>query len=146
VSYFFVGDALRLCFFGQALINKFEIYLKITIKTALTLSLIGGLLLMGESYINYIQLSRDGGFDNLISLLIVCPAVFLLVIKLELKGQSKEIAFYSTGIYFIHILFLSICKKLADLDETSLTFIVIFLSMIASFFLIKINKKVKVIL
>lgn len=134
-------------FFGLGfLIHKFDIHLKIDLRMALILSVIGGVFLMGESYINYIQPSRDGGFDNFISLLIVCPAIFLLVIKLELKGKSKELALYSTGVYFIHSLFLNIYRKFAYFDGTSLTFIVILSSIITSFFLIKINKRIKVIL
>ncbi|MCU7938954.1 MAG: acyltransferase [gamma proteobacterium symbiont of Bathyaustriella thionipta] len=128
------------------LIHKLNIHEKISVISSLILSVIGFFFLILESYLNYIEPLREGGFDNLGSLLIICPAVFLLFMKLDFQGKSKELALYSVGIYFIHILFINIYRKIFDFDETLLTLVVILSSIAASFFLIKINKKMKFIL
>lgn len=57
------------------LINKHSLHSSISVKTSCTLCFLGVLALFGESYINYYQEERDGGFDNLLSLLFVCPFV-----------------------------------------------------------------------
>jgi len=128
------------------LINKFSIQERISLKLSVILSIIGFSFLIYESYFNYIEPSRHGGFDNLISLLIVCPSVFLLFMKLDFQGSSKQVSFYSAGVYLIHPFFLSIYRKFTDFDGTLLVFIVIISSMFASYFLIKVNNKVKFIL
>lgn len=133
-------------FFIGFLINKFSIQDRISLKLSVILSIIGFSLLICESYLNYIEPLRDGGFDNFISLLIVCPAVFLLFMKLDFQGSSKQLSFYATGVYFIHPIFMTIYSRFTDFDGTLLTFIVIISSIFASYFLIKINNKVKFIL
>lgn len=134
-------------FFIGFLINKFNIQEKISLNQAITLSMIGILLLLNESYFNYINPLRDGGFDNFISLLLVCPAIFLVFMNLDLPGKSKQLSFYATGIYFIHPIFLKIYRRFFDfLGGTALTLIVILSSIIASYFLIKVNNRVKFIL
>lgn len=128
------------------LINKFSIQERISLKLSVILSIIGFFLLICESYFNYIDPLRDGGFDNLMSLLIVCPAVFLLFMKLDFQGSSKQLSFYSAGVYFIHPIFLSTYKNFPDFHGTLLTFIVFISSIFASYFLIKVNNRVKFVL
>lgn len=123
------------------LINKFKIHKFVSIKTALQLSVIGCILLLGESYLNYVEPFRDGGFDIQLSLLILCPALFLFFINMEFKGDNKNITLYSSGIYFIHYFFLHVYRKIVGFDETILTLVTIISSIIASYILIIINKK-----
>ena len=109
-------------------------------------TIIGFFFLICESYFNYFQPLRDGGFDIYISLLIVCPSVFLLFMKLDFQGRSKQLSYYATGVYFIHPIVIIIYSKVTTFDETPLTFIIIVSSLLTSYFLIKINNRVKFIL
>ncbi len=133
-------------FFIGFLINKFNLQTKISLNLSMVLSIIGILLLIGESYLNYINPLRDGGFDNFISLLLVCPAIFLVIMNLNLTSKSKQLSFYATGVYFIHPIFLILYRKFSNFEGTSLTFFVIISSIIMSYFLIKVNNRVKFIL
>jgi len=128
------------------LINKHKLHEKITLTGAGLGSAIGILLLLSESHFNYYQEGRDGGFDNFLSLLFVCPFVFVLFTKLDFQGNSKDIALYSSAIYFIHIFFLTVLGRFTELEPTTLTISCILVSSVASYFIIKINKKVRYIL
>tara|TARA_Y100000296_G_scaffold86611_1_gene126986 strand:- start:75 stop:1031 length:957 start_codon:yes stop_codon:yes gene_type:complete len=128
------------------LINKHKLHESITLIGAIVVSAIGILLLFFESYFNYYQEGREGGFDNYLSLLFVCPFIFVLFTKLEVQGNSKHIALYSSAIYFIHSFFLSVLRRFTELDPTALTISCILVSSVASYFIIKINKKVGYIL
>ena len=128
------------------LINKHSLHKKVTFKLTAILSSLGLLALLGESYINYHQPSRDGGFDNFLSLILVCPFVFMLFIKSNISSNSKNIALYSSAIYFIHSFILSVFRKFLELEQTHLTIVAILASALVSYFIIKVNKKLKFIL
>jgi surface polysaccharide O-acyltransferase-like enzyme len=128
------------------LINKHSLHNKITLKFASGLSILGLIFLFTESYINYHQESSDRGIDNLISLLFVCPFVFISFIKINISGSSKNLALYSSAIYFIHVFVLFFLRKLTELDVTSLTLATILASVFFSYFIIKANERLKFIL
>jgi len=128
------------------LINRLAIHERVSLKFSAVLIFVGVALLIVESYFNYIESSRDGGFDNLASLLVVCTSVFLFFVNLDLRGKSKQIALHSTGVFVIHGFFLGVFRKIPGFDGTVLTFAVIMSSILASFFLITVNKRVKFIL
>lgn len=123
------------------LIKKHRVYEKIPLRYAAIISAVGILFLLYESYFNYYQEGRDGGFDNYLSLLMVGPFIFITFIKINITGNSKEIALYSSAIYFIHSFILSLLTSLTEIEPTALTFIAILISGIASYFIIKINNK-----
>ena len=133
-------------FFIGFLINKFSIHEKISLSLSISLSVLGILLLVGESYFTYSDPLSEGNYDNLISLLIVSPSLFLVFMNLDFQGYSKQLALYVTGIYFIHPYVQHFYHKSYNFDETLLTFIVFLSSVIASYFLIIANKKFKFIL
>lgn len=128
------------------LINKHSLHKFISFKSACILSVLGVIILLGESYINYFQAGRYGGFDNYLSLILVCPFIFILFMKSNISGTNKSIALYSSAVYFIHSAILSILRKYSNFDETYLTILTIPASVLASYFIIKINKKLKFIL
>jgi len=128
------------------LINKLSLQNKISTNNAFFMCIIGLILVFIESYLNYVILEKIEGLDNLVSLIIVAPALFILFTKINIKGQGKNIALYSSAIYFIHSFILSIIRKVTNFEGTAITLSVIFLSIFASYFLIKINKKLKFIL
>jgi len=128
------------------LINKHSLHKLLSFKSAGVLSVLGLLILLGESYVNYYQEGRDGGFDNFFSLLLACPFVFILFMKINISGKSKNIALYSSAIYFIHSFLLSVLRNFTELEATSLTLSVILTSAVASYFIIKANDRLKFIL
>jgi surface polysaccharide O-acyltransferase-like enzyme len=128
------------------LINKHSLHKRITLKYSTLLALLGSVVLLSESYINYLQPSNGGSFDNYITLILVCPAIFILFINLNISGDNKDIALYSSAIYFIHSLLLSAINEFTDFNGTISTFTVLITSLIASFFIVKLSKKFKFIL
>jgi hypothetical protein len=128
------------------LIHKHSWHEKISIVYAGLFCVLGLLLLLGESYLNYYQDNRDGGFDNYLALLVVCPFIFIFFNNLNILGKHKNIALYSSAIYFIHLFFFLVLSEYSDLAASMLTIAVTLLSILASYFIIKINHKVKVVL
>jgi surface polysaccharide O-acyltransferase-like enzyme len=128
------------------LINKHSLQDAISFKVCCILSAFGLLALLGESYVNYYQEGRDGGFDNFLFLILVCPFVFILFMKSNISGSSKSIALYSSAIYFMHAFLLSVFRKYTHFDPTILTLINIIASIFCSYFIIKANTKLKFIL
>ncbi|WP_280569562.1 acyltransferase [Chromohalobacter sp. 296-RDG] len=76
-------------------------------------SLGGALLLMGESYLNYVGLEGQPAFDMYLSLLLFCPGLFLWVSSMQVPGDSTSLAYYATALYFIHPLFISLFEALS---------------------------------
>lgn len=128
------------------LIHKHSLHTQISFRRACIISSFGLLLLLAESYFNYYQEGRVGGFDNLASLLLICPFIFLVFMKSNIAGSGKEIALYSSAIYFIHSFVLTIFFRLTDMNATILTLATIALSAFFAYFIIKINEKVKYLL
>jgi surface polysaccharide O-acyltransferase-like enzyme len=128
------------------LIHKHNIHKLISFTAAKLLTALGIILLSAEIYFNYIAPGRDGGFDNFLSLLIVCPAIFILFTHINLFSETKSIALYATAIYFVHPLFLVPLSSLLATQATLFTLVVIALSVVAAYFLVAINKKAKFIL
>lgn len=128
------------------LIRKHNLHQSISITTAQVWTLIGTILLSAEIYFNYVAPGRDGGFDNFFSLIILCPALFILFMQINLFSNTKNIALYATAIYFVHPLFLLPLTGLLASQATLFTLVVIGLSAIAAYFLVAINKKAKFIL
>lgn len=134
-------------FFGIGfLFNKHNVIQKASLPSIVAVTILGITLLTLESYTNYIQPTRFGGFDNFASLLIVCPAVFLLFMKITIYGKSKQFALYSSGIYFIHPFLISLDEKFFGFEDTLLTLIIFMSATLASYILIRINRKLKFIL
>lgn len=133
------------------LLNKFEIHKKISPKTAFMLSIAGFIILGLEAYGNVTNFGTQQ-FDNSLATLLLCPAIIILMMNTKISGHSKNIALYSSGIYFVHKLFLDLFDWINDkqfvgtISQTPKTGLIILASLIASFFLIQLNKKFKCIL
>lgn len=127
-------------------IRKNRLQDKFSLKAVLLFLMIGFITLISESYFNYINPDREGGFDNFASLIIICPAFFMLFLKLDIKGKSKSLALYSSSIYLIHILIMWMLYDIFELGGTFLTVATILLSALISYLIIKINAKVKFLL
>lgn len=128
------------------LIRKTELYKFQSFKKLLFFSILTILLLLLESSFNYKYLSAADDFDILASLIIVCPTLSILFLQIELSGNSKIIAQYSTSIYLIHPIFIILINNFYSLGATINTIVVIALSLVAGYIMIKLNANVKVIL
>lgn len=128
------------------LVHKYSLQNTVSMKQAVSWSVFGLLLLLAESSFNFYSESSSGGFDNFLSLLLVCPCIFIVFMKSSIAGQSKNIALYSSAIYFIHSFLLSVFRRFIELDPTILTLVVVIASMVCAFFIININKKLTFIL
>lgn len=127
-------------------INKYSLCNVISNKINLVGIFVGVILLIIESYVNYYQPFRDGAFDNYLSLIFLCPLIFIYFQRNHIAGTSKEISLYASGIYFIHSFVLTVLKTFLDYKGVTLTLLGITISALISFFLIKVNKRIKVIL
>lgn len=107
---------------------------------------VGLIALLIESYANFYLLSGAGRFDILLSLFIVCPVVFLLVLKSNIASDSKQLAVLSVAIYLIHPFAMDIMAHVFDSKEIIYFFAVVTLSILLAIPLIFLNKKIKFIL
>ncbi|MET0356969.1 MAG: acyltransferase family protein [Cellvibrio sp.] len=128
------------------LLKRTEIYKQFSVSSVVYMTLFATILLLVESYLNFKYQMTSKGFDIFLFLILVCPLVFITALKVDIRGESKTLALYSTGIYFIHPLFISIIKNYVEIGGTLLTLVVAIVSALASWLLIKINTKVKFIL
>jgi hypothetical protein len=139
---------LFFCFpfvYAGYLINRHQLHVRVPLKVVVPLVVIGVALLLLESYVHYVVPGRRGGIDNYASLAVVCPAVLLLFLKTRRQGLTKDLALYSSGIYFVHVWFLVLftgIAGLANIGATAMTLLVACASVVGSFFLIKANRRV----
>lgn len=128
------------------LINKYSICKLIELRTAIFWTVVGVILLLVESYLNFSNPSRDGEFDNFASLALICPAIFIATANINIRSYGKELAIYSSALYFIHVFAIHIIFIFAYFSGSLLTLSVIFVSVLMSIFLVEANKRLKLIL
>ncbi|WP_287123952.1 acyltransferase [Chromohalobacter sp.] len=103
-------------------------------------SLLGALLLLGESYLNYVGLEGLPAFDMYLSLLVFCPGLFLWVSSMHVPGDSTSLAYYATALYFIHPLFISLFEALSYRQGNTLALLAL-VSSLAAVVLLKGSRK-----
>jgi surface polysaccharide O-acyltransferase-like enzyme len=106
-------------------------------KTLIYAMVIGLILMYLEVTTNYLNNVYAGGFDNLITLPLVCIPVTLLIFRMEFLADTKNIASYSTGIYLSHKLFITILVSSVGIYATKLTFIAIVCSVLFTYLILK---------
>lgn len=134
-------------FFGIGyLIHRLQIHRRVSLRTAVIASVLGLVLLLVESLVNFYHPGNDGGLDNMLSLIIVAPAIFLVFIKQNIRASSKDLSSYATGVYLVHLFFLIQLSRHADLGFSLNTVLAIVISMLVSAVLIRINRRLRFIL
>ena len=128
------------------LINKHSLHKRVEKNHLVVLGILGVIFLGFESYLDFYSEVGRADYDNYGSLLLLCPVVFIFFMRTNISGQSKDIALYSSAIYFIHSFFLSLFRKVTDFEGSMLTLLVILTSIAASFFIIRLNRKFKFLL
>jgi surface polysaccharide O-acyltransferase-like enzyme len=126
------------------LINKHNWHKNTTKKQTIVFIIIGSLLVLIESYINFFFTKET--IDILFSLILICPMIFIFTLELDYKINSKFIALFSTSIYLIHPWILTILKMIFIFDSTFLALLTIIFSFIISSIIIKLNTKLKFLL
>lgn len=106
-------------------------------------SLVGTLLLLGESYLSYLGLKDHPSFDMYLSLLVVCPGLFLWVASMQVHGVSTSLAYYATALYFIHPLFISLFEALSFQPGNTLALLALVSSLAAVVMLKGSRKRLK---
>ncbi len=130
------------------LIRENELQKKIvSTKLLVPLIIIGVFFLLLESYINYLKTGFTFN-DNLGSLILLSPLVFLFVVNQNYKiaFDSKKLALISTSIYLTHPWIMAVINKLFKLNQTFHSLVTVLLAFLLSFIIININKKLKYIL
>ena len=127
------------------LIHRFNLQNKISKRFLYIGTFIGLMLLILESSFNYKSIG-DVHFDNLLSLIILSPALFMIFLNFNIRSDSKNLSTLATALYLIHPLFIMIYKQIAITDELFFTLLVYISAVIGSFLLIKANQKFKYLL
>ena len=131
------------CLFTGFQIKKNGLFNNISINKLRLGLFIGLCLLLAESY--YSRLSE--GLDTPLSLGLVCPTLFLLVIRSKLTTQNKNLALFSSAIYFIHPFCYFLLSKFGTFSSPLNVFLCILLSSLSAIIIIiQIQKRVKFIL
>jgi surface polysaccharide O-acyltransferase-like enzyme len=119
------------------------------LSTQLKVALFGiglGLLIL-ECLINLkLGLSYSVGFDMLLSLPILCAAVFLSAAAAKRKTTTTYLTEISAVIYFVHPFFLLTLPKFGLRSETGTTLLAVFASLALAPLVIKLNKRCPIFL
>lgn len=132
--FMYLGMTLRACRHFEGLKNF-----------ALPALAMGILLLILEAHLNYRHFAQADSFDNLLSLAIACPAIFLAAFLVRVKANGKLLSSLSSGIYFTHPLVMSSIE--AGLTKTHLLFVTtLFFSALVSLPLVRLSRRYSFIL
>ncbi|WP_328585762.1 acyltransferase family protein [Photobacterium aquimaris] len=115
---------------------------KLSLPVLISISILGLGLLLGESWYNYNNPQENGGFDNYLSLILICPALFLLFInpKLARLSNNGNLALISSSIYFIHPFWFIVLNEVTTFNKFVMTLFCFALSLISSYLLIALYK------
>lgn len=133
-------------FVSGFLICKHSLHKTFIARQALPLTVIGFVLLMLESALNFYSESREGGFDNLVALIVLCPPLFILLLRSRWSGGSKNVALMSSGIYIVHHYVLNLLREFAELNSIYLAGCSLLITALISIPLIKISDRYNYIL
>jgi surface polysaccharide O-acyltransferase-like enzyme len=132
-------------FLGCAM-NKIDIR-KLKTRTLLIATIAGFILLSGESFYT----SRVSSiYDMYISLLVFCPAIFLLILKLSIYRETNTYYSYlgplSSAIYFAHVYVMFKSITLFEVSSLNRFIFVLFITIPVAILIIFINKRIKIFL
>nr|WP_052170498.1 acyltransferase [Massilia sp. JS1662] len=133
-------------FCGGFLINKHKLLEKLSVGNLRVAVCAGLALLLIESSLNFVASPSHAALDNMLSLAIVSPALFMLIMKTVIPVRSKEISLYSTGIYLVHILVLYALQATGHMSPTLLTLLTAFIATGIAHCLIRLHRRFTFIL
>lgn len=128
------------------LIHRHDLAARVSLPRAAALSALGLVLLLLESYLNFTAPARTGDIDTLAALLLLAPALFVLMMKLDWPGGGKTIGLLASGVYFLHPLALLILAQVTTVGHTALTLLTIGASTLLAYPLVRLSKRVPFLL
>ncbi len=128
------------------LMNKTQLLKRIPFSVVVVGMLVSFGLMMAEAYMNYLNVPESEDFDFLLFGFFSCPFIVMFFMSIRINGNSKLIAQYASGLYFVHVAFFVLLSWHAHLNHISLFAVTLGLSLVATTVLILVNKKVKYIL
>lgn len=127
-------------------INKYDVGSEVPLGLIFLAVFVGCVCLIVESYVNYLYAPSGEVFDLYLSIFVVCPAVFLLFLKGEFRADVSVLSVYSSSIYLVHpFVFIVIWECFSEVGSV-VSISVLVLSVLISFFLIKLDKVIKFVL
>lgn len=126
------------------LINKHSVHRKIPFKYLCALAAASVLLVGLEAYAN--RSAPVDTFDSYLSLMLCCPAIFMLLLNIKIRGQSRNLSLLANGVYFIHPLFIMYLNAHYTLNYELLTLACVTGSLVAAAGLIKLGRRFRFVL
>lgn len=134
--FFFLGHLIRRCHIDQALPRYYFS----------TTAIVGTGLLLAESWSYFAYAPDPEGFDNIASLMIACPAIFLLAVSSKLSTKHSFLTLLSSAIYFTHPFWIKFSDHVFPFTLNTLAIITALLTIVFALPLMILQKRVKFIL
>ncbi|MFP8967309.1 acyltransferase family protein [Pokkaliibacter sp. CJK22405] len=133
-------------FLMGVLIRRCQLHRRLSDESVQTAVVVGLLLLLGENTLNEDISNGHAGFDLLLSLAVLCPALFVFALQRAWLSDNRSLGSYSNALYFVHPALLMLLQDFTPLKATPLTLAVTLLSLVASAVIMKLNRRVGVML
>jgi hypothetical protein len=142
----FLFFSFPMCAVGYVLARwKMETFF--SLRTLQWASATGLVLLLIESALHEHYQLRAGGFDMLLSLILVCPALFALSLNVFTPAHTKWVSNFSVALFLVHPVFVFTLMTQAGMPYgTPLFLSVLVLSCLAAALILVVNKKVRYLL
>ena len=128
-------------------INASQLHLKISKNQCLALLGLGALGLAAEAYICLVVLHAYSGLDNLITLIVISPALFVFVLQHPAHHRdTRRLSLLASGIYLIHPALQLFWQHNFQLVQSSLTLAVLGSSLFGAIVLIWLKRRLPFIL
>jgi surface polysaccharide O-acyltransferase-like enzyme len=129
-------------------IKRTNSHTKLKKKTVITLLTFSLLLLVVDRLIGYYYFTNNVTLNMNLSFLLLSPVLLITAFTFNLpsKLNSKLLSSFSIAIYLVHPLIIFFIFNMYNLPPTATTFVTIVLSIIVSYLLILLNRKLKYIL
>lgn len=128
-------------FFLGYLIHHQQWHRQLSSTTCTKLLVLGSGLLLTESAINYAMPQMQAGFDNYVSLLLICPPLLVYLLQSQHVISSRLLGETATAVYLSHPLWIDLLADL-QLRDTALLFLATFaLSVAFAIPLVKLNQR-----
>lgn len=121
-------------------INKHNCHDKIKTNMLYSVVIISTITLLFESYNYQSIVSNNEGVDCYLSLLTLSVSLFILALKTKTKSTNRNITTYASGIYLFHVYILEKMHIAGVTNSILLMLIVISLSALSCYILIRITK------
>jgi surface polysaccharide O-acyltransferase-like enzyme len=133
-------------FFGLGfLVAKENLCDRVSNWHALIAAVVGAVLLIAEVLRAY-RITSAPPMDNLASLLLICPAAFVLVKKSALAGERKLFALMASGVYFSHVLILHLLERFELTGSILKGLLVVLLSLMLGATLVPLGRRFRYVL